>query len=278
MKGIFFMINGFYLAAFLTVALVSGIFIAALYVINKKSKNLKVLQENYSKLNDEKILTEKNLAELTQLNNEIKQKLQESKNNFSQEKSKLENQINTLISENNSFETKNTELTQKLKISNESLNILQDEIVELKNKIEKSNLIVNSVLQNTKIFNGHHYKVFNAKLNWDDAKKICESMGGHLATIISNEEQEFIVKTFVSRNPSQFYWLGGFGDEKNWQWITDEKWTAGDYLGTKWKSWGLVAQMNSAMTDGKLAISGKTTVTGTIYFNDKYNYICEWDF
>ena len=240
---------------------------AVLYLINKKSQKVNNLQEKFSQLNEEKILSEKNLLESTKICDELKNKLQESENNFSQEKSNLENQINTLI-------------------SNESLNILQDEIVELKNKIERSNLIINSVmpiansvLQDTKIFNGHHYKVFNAKLNWLDAKKICESMGGHLATITSDEEQEFISKTFVSRNPSQCYWLGGFGDNKNWQWITGEKWTVGEYLGTKWKSWGLVAKMNNvSMTDGRLAISGKTDGTWNIYLNDKYNYICEWDF
>ena len=83
--------NQFLLGAFLTVALVTGILISALYVINKKSKTVNNLQTEFSKLTSEKELAEKNLFEATKICDELKNKLQESENIFNQEKSNLEN-------------------------------------------------------------------------------------------------------------------------------------------------------------------------------------------
>jgi YD repeat-containing protein len=42
-------------------------------------------------------------------------------------------------------------------------------------------------------FNGHAYKVFYQNLQWRDAKAFCESLGGHLATVTSAVENEFIL-------------------------------------------------------------------------------------
>jgi len=41
-------------------------------------------------------------------------------------------------------------------------------------------------------FNGHYYKAFEEKMLWTEAKAYCESLGGHLATITSAEENDFI--------------------------------------------------------------------------------------
>ena len=46
--------------------------------------------------------------------------------------------------------------------------------------------------------NGHYYKVFSGpnseypQLTWEEAKLACEQLGGHLVTITSSEEQDFI--------------------------------------------------------------------------------------
>ncbi len=73
-------------------------------------------------------------------------------------------------------------------------------------------------------FNGHYYKVFNDSMNWQDAKKICEDMGGHLVTITSILEQEVVKNLIVDKGIKNFYWTGGFTlDGTNWQWITGEK-------------------------------------------------------
>ena len=39
-------------------------------------------------------------------------------------------------------------------------------------------------------YNGHEYKLFNDSMTWQQAKSYYESIGGHLMTITSSQEQE----------------------------------------------------------------------------------------
>ncbi len=70
-------------------------------------------------------------------------------------------------------------------------------------------------------FNGHIYAVFNEAYSWKEAKALCESMGGHLATITSKEENDF-VKTLLDKN---FYYIGATDEqtEGTWKWVTGEE-------------------------------------------------------
>lgn len=40
--------------------------------------------------------------------------------------------------------------------------------------------------------NGHRYQLFDTSMSWNEAEAYCESLGGHLATITSVEEQQYI--------------------------------------------------------------------------------------
>ena len=40
--------------------------------------------------------------------------------------------------------------------------------------------------------NDHRYQVFDTSMRWTEAEEYCESLGGHLVTITSEEEQKFI--------------------------------------------------------------------------------------
>ena len=42
-------------------------------------------------------------------------------------------------------------------------------------------------------FNGHSYMFFSEKANYQTAKNNCEKIGGHLVTIDSKEENDFLV-------------------------------------------------------------------------------------
>ena len=42
-------------------------------------------------------------------------------------------------------------------------------------------------------FNGHYYKLYNEGIIWVEALKCCRELGGHLVTITSRNEQQFIV-------------------------------------------------------------------------------------
>ena len=76
-------------------------------------------------------------------------------------------------------------------------------------------------------FEGHHYCLIDdVALKWEDAKKHCEKLGGHLATITSEGEQNFLADLIKERGTKNSYWLGGFVNKIGmWNWVTDEKFT-----------------------------------------------------
>ncbi len=85
--------------------------------------------------------------------------------------------------------------------------------------------------------NGHSYEVItgDSTLSWDEARALAESMGGHLATITSAEENAFLadlVATYGTGNLER-YWLGGYQTDPGtdvcepascWAWVTGEEW------------------------------------------------------
>lgn len=75
------------------------------------------------------------------------------------------------------------------------------------------------------IFNGHYYKVFKETVSWHEAKLICENLGGHLATVTSEQENNLIYS--LVQNAGVQSWLGGTDEEieGEWKWITGEDWT-----------------------------------------------------
>ncbi len=52
---------------------------------------------------------------------------------------------------------------------------------------------------NAPTFNGHTYYLYTG-YTWQEAKDYCESVGGHLATITSQEEMDFIVNDLESKS------------------------------------------------------------------------------
>ena len=122
-------------------------------------------------------------------------------------------------------------------------------------------------LSNT--LNNHKYHVFELSMTWEEAKKYCEELGGHLVTITSEEEYNSVLK-LLPKTGEYTYWLGAtdIQTKGTWKWITDEefsftKWfpdkpnNAGDYL--------FLATSNG--------VSGWNNGLGT----ETYNFICEWE-
>ncbi len=82
---------------------------------------------------------------------------------------------------------------------------------------------------------GHYYDAIAGDINWDDAKIGAEALSylgvyGHLATIASQAENDFIINNLGGAVVLNGYWLGGFqpaGSPEpagNWQWVTGETW------------------------------------------------------
>ena len=84
-------------------------------------------------------------------------------------------------------------------------------------------------------YDGKTYELFNYDMPWKEAYKFCEQRGGHLVTINSQGEQDFVYD-FVKRcGKNDFIWMGATDafSEGKWGWITGEEmlyqhWTSGE--------------------------------------------------
>jgi len=75
-------------------------------------------------------------------------------------------------------------------------------------------------------FNGHYYEVINEGMYWTDAREVCEEKGGHLVTITSQEEEDFIEGLIEDNGSSDIYhyWLGATDEDEEgvWRWVDGE--------------------------------------------------------
>ena len=127
---------------------------------------------------------------------------------------------------------------------------------------------VNAVVSSeaTVSFNGHEYKYFTEKKNWHDAKSYCESLGGHLVTITSNEENDFVSSICADTA------MIGLTDEANegeWQWVTGESFGFSNFrLGEPNNEWNedyvLIMPDNKQWNDGHLD-------------RETWPFVCEWE-
>ena len=76
-------------------------------------------------------------------------------------------------------------------------------------------------------YNGHSYYRSTGSMTWTSAKQACINMGGHLVTITSAAENNFVFNTWPSG------WIG-FTDESvegQWRWVTGESVTYTNWNG-----------------------------------------------
>lgn len=71
-------------------------------------------------------------------------------------------------------------------------------------------------------YNGHTYKLYSSSQSWENAKTWCESNGGYLATVTSNQEQSALWKLLENYSNMSFY-LGGSSISGKWEWVTGEE-------------------------------------------------------
>jgi len=136
-------------------------------------------------------------------------------------------------------------------------------------------------------FNGHYYKVFDDSMTWRDAKAYCESLGGHLATITSIEEQQFIENLLQNGNKYS-YWLGATknNSEGLFKWITSEAWTYENFydVNPSWYHSDFSGAENYLILEKYYNASKWTGVTNDNAQRhdnrpsiDYTGFICEWD-
>lgn len=82
-----------------------------------------------------------------------------------------------------------------------------------------------SVAASPYMFEGHWYVVTSSALDWKQAQAEAVALGGHLVTINSQVEQDFITNTFLSgANKNRKYWIGlnDEASEGNFVWVSGE--------------------------------------------------------
>lgn len=74
------------------------------------------------------------------------------------------------------------------------------------------------------MWQGHRYQVFNNLVStWTEAETYCESLGGHLATICCQEENDYVYQVMVEAGyTSAYLGLTDRDNEGTWIWVTGE--------------------------------------------------------
>jgi|GEM_PF-919342 YD repeat-containing protein len=128
---------------------------------------------------------------------------------------------------------------------------------------------------------GHRYQIFDESKSWTEAEAYCESLGGHLVTITSAEEQNYIISELLSQGTMMTYFIGLSRDtsSNDWNWVTGEEF---DY--TNWD----IGEPNNTDENYVHMYSGMGTVgTWNNTYNDEHGFgsysvdycgfICEWE-
>lgn len=133
-------------------------------------------------------------------------------------------------------------------------------------------------------FNGHFYKVFDLKMSWNEAKEYCENIGGHLATISSSEENNYLIGVSGKKN---VYWIGmKLNGTNNCYWITGESveftnFHRGEPDNYQGKQGHCVLIVKSSGTGWRTGEWSDMEPEGESWDGDKFwsdnGFICEWD-
>lgn len=127
--------------------------------------------------------------------------------------------------------------------------------------------------------NGHWYQRIDTIIRWHNAKAHCETLGGHLVTISSAQENSFVNALYNARTVGGGWnWLGATDEriEGLWEWVTGEdwgytNWAPGEPNNLYPEHW-LIMYSNGTWND----VFGSGFIGGKFYDNVGV-FICEWD-
>lgn len=140
----------------------------------------------------------------------------------------------------------------------------------------------------TYVYNGHSYKIYDIGMTWDEAKSYCENLGGHLVTITTQDEQDFLSNLIINSSKKNL-WLGAELINGEFKWITQEP-----FVYTNWNGGEPNNVFNSQNTIMMYTYSG-TNNNGYRISPGKWNdeskngrnwpgytiaetgFVCEWD-
>jgi hypothetical protein len=132
--------------------------------------------------------------------------------------------------------------------------------------------------------NNHTYKRFDTAKTWTQAKNACANLGGHLATVTSQTENDWIWNKFGASAPAvgvnKGFWLGGTDAavEGQWIWITGESWNYSNWAAGEPNNYGS-GQNYSVMWDSAYnnGLASSWDDEGLASDKSGIAYLCEWD-
>ncbi|XP_006151378.1 C-type lectin domain family 4 member F [Tupaia chinensis] len=107
-------------------------------------------------------------------------------------------------------------LTAKIQEELSHLEGLQATVTAQEQQQRTQNHLLQLILQGWKVNQGNLYYFSHVKKTWNEAERFCVSLGAHLASVTSKEEQAFLIK-FTS---DLYHWIGltDRGTEGSWRW------------------------------------------------------------
>jgi serine/threonine protein kinase/formylglycine-generating enzyme required for sulfatase activity len=127
-----------------------------------------------------------------------------------------------------------------------------------------------------KVFHGHAYLLVRGAITFDDGQRAAQALGGHLVTITSQEENDFLKREFMTAKDAPREILigarreGTEGGWHGWKWVTGEEFPFTDWTDPEWS-----ARPDAGLHVGLHVTEGK----GKWYFTTgpRQAIIIEWD-
>lgn len=119
-------------------------------------------------------------------------------------------------------------------------------------------------------YKGGRYKVYVAEkpIAWEDAKKRCEELGGHLVVVGDSKEMDFVRELAHAK---AYLWLGAHRVGKRWKWVDGSRWN--------FKQWAANTDPSGEKV-GFMALrtvgNGRGVTPASSPHEEVRGYICEW--
>lgn len=134
-----------------------------------------------------------------------------------------------------------------------------------------------SVPMDVKRYATSAYKRYDLSMTWSEAKAYCEYLGGHLVTITSKEEQQFVETKLLPGGLKKAYWMGGKKENDQWSLITGESFIYSNWAEKEPNNSGSFLQIY--YSDNSVKDNGKWDDTENHGNNETHlhGFICEWE-
>ncbi|XP_066910705.1 macrophage mannose receptor 1-like isoform X2 [Clytia hemisphaerica] len=117
-------------------------------------------------------------------------------------------------------------------------------------------------------FKGNRYFISSAKKNWYDAEKFCATFDGHLTSIHSKEENDYIYNQLVKRKIKHPF--AGLNDQKQ-----EGKWVWSDGSEVDYLAWSH-REPNNLRNEDCMHVKWKSTKWNDIKCMNKYQFVCKF--